>query len=91
MSLRLTSPTEFQDIHAQAVKENIENRMLVKMYLNKETLFQLQQTVEQPHGSGFRVKDTRKGLWNLLPQLRKATEASHMSGVSLHGSLEATV
>jgi hypothetical protein len=38
-----------------------------------------------PHGSSFRVKDTRKGLWNISPQLRKATEARHMSEMSLNG------
>lgn len=35
------------------------------------------------HGSGFRVKDTRKGLWNLPPWLKKVTEAWSVSGVSL--------
>ena len=35
----------------------------------------------QPCGSGFRVKDRRKEIWD------KATEARHVSRVSLNGSL----
>ena len=42
----------------------------------------------QPHGSGFRVKDTRKGLWDVPPQLRKADEVKCVSGLPLHGDLE---
>lgn len=41
-----------------------------------------------PCGSGYRVKDTRKGLWNLLLWLGKGKKARHVSGVSLHGGLE---
>jgi hypothetical protein len=32
--------------------------------------------------------DTRKGLWNLPPRLKKATEARHVSRVSLFVDLE---
>jgi hypothetical protein len=38
-----------------------------------------------PHDSDFRVNYTRKGLWTLLLQLRKAAEARCVSGMSLHG------
>jgi hypothetical protein len=34
----------------------------------------------QPGGSDFGVKNIRKGLWNLLLELRKATEASCVLG-----------
>ena len=39
-------------------------------------------------GSGFRVRDTKKGLRNLPPWLRKAAEAGHAPGVSLHRDWE---
>lgn len=39
------------------------------------------------HGSGFRVKDQRKGLWNLPPKLRKAAEATCVAVLSMHGDL----
>ena len=45
----------------------------------------------QPHGPGFRGKDTRqirKGLQNLPPKPRKAAEARLVSGVSLNGGPE---
>ena len=42
----------------------------------------------QSRGSGFRVKNQRSELWNLLPCLRKAAEARRVSGVSLNGGLE---
>jgi hypothetical protein len=40
------------------------------------------------HGSGFKVKIRRKGLWNLPPQLKKTIAARHVARVSLQGSLE---
>lgn len=42
----------------------------------------------QPHDSGFSVKERRKRLWNLIPQLKKATEIQYATGVSLHVGLE---
>lgn len=36
--------------------------------------------------SGFSIKDTRKGLWNLPSKLRKTVEARYMPGVCLDGS-----
>ena len=42
----------------------------------------------QPCGSGFRVKNTRKGLWDLLLWLRKATEVRCVSGLFLHEGSE---
>ena len=39
----------------------------------------------QTHGSGFSVKNTKKGLCNLLVRLKKTTKTRHMSGVSLNG------
>ena len=36
----------------------------------------------ETHGSGFRVKERREGLWN------KAAKARHVSEVSLHGVSE---
>lgn len=41
-----------------------------------------------PCGSGFRVKDTRKGLLNLPPWLRKAAQSGLVPGVSLHRDTE---
>lgn len=35
------------------------------------------------HGSDFGVKNTIKGLWNLVGWLRKGAEARHVAGVSL--------
>lgn len=34
-----------------------------------------------PHGFSFRVKDIRKGLWNVPPQLRETTEVRPVSGM----------
>lgn len=39
-------------------------------------------------GSGFIVKDTRQGLWNLPSWLRKAAEARSVSEMPLHGGPE---
>ena len=40
------------------------------------------------HNSGFRVKDRKDGVSDLPPHLKKATEARHVSRVSLNGGLE---
>jgi hypothetical protein len=56
----------------------------MKMYLK----FQLQQTEEFVSLGHIGTKDTRRGLWTLPLQLRKATEARHVLGVSLHGGPE---
>jgi hypothetical protein len=40
------------------------------------------------HGSGFRVKDIRKGICYFPQQQRKIAEARHMSWVFLNGQLE---
>lgn len=37
---------------------------------------------------GSEVKDRKKGLWNLLPKLRKAAEDRHVSGKSQYGGLK---
>lgn len=60
------------------MKKTIENRKLVKMYLKHVPPLTNSRTWQHwPHGSGFRIKDLRKRLWNLPLQLRKATEARH--------------
>lgn len=41
-----------------------------------------------PRGSGFMNDKRVKGLWDLLLQFRRVTEASHMAGESLHRSPE---
>lgn len=41
--------------------------------------------------SGFRVKDVRMGLWNILPQLRKAAESRCVVWGTLHGGPERPV
>lgn len=58
------------------------------MYLNNGAKFQPRTWQRWPHGSAFRVKDTRKWLWVLTPQLRKVAEVRHVPGVSLHGCPE---
>lgn len=42
----------------------------------------------QPHGSGFRIKGTRKGLYPCIPQQRKATEARCVAGEPLQRGLK---
>lgn len=42
----------------------------------------------QPTGSGSRIKDIRKGLWNFPLRLGKVAETRNVSGLSLHGGLE---
>ena len=37
----------------------------------------------QLHGCDFRIKDRRKGLWNLPQQLKKAIEVRHVSRASI--------
>ena len=64
----------------------------MKMYLNEGTKVSVPVNIRTwqlwPGGSDFKVKDTRKGLWELFPVVRKATEARHVSGLSPHGGLD---
>lgn len=55
--------------------------------MNEGVMFQAQKKHLGPRGSGFRFKDSRKGLWNLPLKLRNAAEARRMSGVFLRGGL----
>jgi hypothetical protein len=63
------------------MKELVENRKLMKMYLNQEVMFQPQQATVfslWPHGSGLDSRREEK-LGNLPPQ-RKAVESKHVQG-----------
>jgi hypothetical protein len=67
------------------MNETITNRNLMHNLLKREwssNPIKQQNSAASPCGSGFRRKDTRKGLYNLLPG--KVAEARHVSGMSLH-------
>lgn len=61
------------------------------MYLKKGVMFQPQRAAELS-GFGHMVlaleSKTEQRLWNLSPQLRKATEERHVVEMSLHGGQE---
>ena len=72
----------FQDSQTYTVKETMKNRKL-------EDIIEQEGCIPAPvssrtwqlqlHGSGFRVKDIRKGLWDPPCRPRKAAEARYVS------------
>lgn len=66
------------------MKETIEYRKLVKMYLNEENMFQLQQTELGSFGHLVLALESR----NLPLRLSRVAEASCMAGVPLYGGSE---
>lgn len=77
------------------MKETIEIKKLVTMYLKTRAIFQTQQAAELfpvwPNCTGFRVRDTRKDYGISLCIKGKLLGPGIFQGLSLHGILQRPV